>query len=456
MRTTSASLRRNNLFERIRSALRTPEKFYVLFALLYFVGAFSPSDVGENMAARSWQFDRVSYFSQLAVFGILVVLLFVHWKRIALGLRYAFWPLAICAFAFLSASWSDDPFFSGRRAIILLATTVFAIYFGACHDWDDQIEILTWMFLVSIVGSVLMVTLAPQFGVSHDMHMGALKGIFSHKNLLGRQMALGILTILAGKPLGFPRWLRIASILAALPLLVLAKSAGALISLFVVLAFYALMSIPRQARRRSSPPLWLGLLPLLVVGSLVLIANSGVFLSALGRDTSLTGRVPLWIAIDHAISQRFWLGYGYAIFWVRQTGSLQEVVATGWNALSAQNGYLDLALDLGMVGVALFFCSLLSALRYSVHALRPGMMRIPKWPLLFLLFFAVQNIHESDLIRLGTFMWVPFVTTCVSLALMESRGTAQEVPESQVVRHVGVWDQQNPADSDHAVPAYES
>jgi exopolysaccharide production protein ExoQ len=454
MYTASAALRRSSLFERIRVSFETPEKLYVLFALLYFVGAFSPSDVGENMASRQWQFDRISYFAQIVVFAVLALLLFVRWKAISRGLRHAFWPLAICAFAILSAGWSDDPFFTVRRAVIFLATTVFAIYFGSCFDWDTQIQIFEWLFLVSIVGSVLMIVFAPQFGVSHDMHMGALKGMFSHKNLLGRQMALGILTVVIGKPLGMPRWLRAASILAALPLLVLAHSAGALLSLVIVLGAYMILIIPRPAYRRS-PPLWLGLLPLLLAAGVLLITNAGTFLSLLGRDSSLTGRVPLWVAIEHAISRRFWLGYGYALFWVRQTGSLQEVVATGWNALSAQNGYLDLALDLGMVGVGLFFCSLVSAIRNGFRALNNKGIRTPSWPLLFVVFFAVQNIHESDLLRLGTFMWVPFVATSVALSLMNVKTSIHLVEDEQSSARAHGWTP-HPEQSEGGIPAYES
>jgi exopolysaccharide production protein ExoQ len=454
MYTASATLRRSSLFERIRASFETPEKLYVLFALLYFVGAFSPSDVGENMTGRQWQFDRISYFSQIIVFAVLALLLFVRWQTIARGLRHAFWPLALCAFAILSAGWADDPFFTFRRAIILLATTVFGIYFGSCFDWGGQIQIFEWLFVVSIVGSVLMIVFAPQFGVSHDMHMGALKGMFSHKNLLGRQMALGILTVVVGKPLGMPRWLRAGCLLAAFPLLVLAHSAGALLSLMIVLGAYMMLTIPRPAYRKT-PPLWIGLLPLLLIGSFLLITNSGTFLSLLGRDSSLTGRVPLWVAIDHAIGRRFWLGYGYALFWVRQTGSLQEVVATGWNALSAQNGYLDLGLDLGMVGLGLFCCVLLSAARRGIHALRCQAIRTPSWPLLFILFFAVQNIHESDLLRLGTFMWIPFVATSVALSLMEAKSSIHIVETEPRRKQVPAWS----ANSDRpesGIPAYES
>lgn len=454
MYTASAALRRSSLFERIRVSFETPEKLYVLFALLYFVGAFSPSDVGENMASRQWQFDRISYFAQIVVFAVLALLLFVRWKAISRGLRHAFWPLAICAFAILSAGWSDDPFFTVRRAVVFLATTIFAIYFGSCFDWDTQIQIFEWLFLVSIVGSLLMIVFAPQFGVSHDMHMGALKGMFSHKNLLGRQMALGILTVVIGKPLGMPRWLRAASILAALPLLVLAHSAGALLSLVIVLGAYMILIIPRPVYRRS-PPLWLGLLPLLLAAGVLLITNAGTFLSLLGRDSSLTGRVPLWVAIEHAISRRFWLGYGYALFWVRQTGSLQEVVATGWNALSAQNGYLDLALDLGMVGVGLFFCSLVSAIRNGFRALNNKEIRTPSWPLLFVVFFAVQNIHESDLLRLGTFMWVPFVATSVALSLMNVKTSIHLVEDEQSSARAHGWTP-HPEQSEGGIPAYES
>jgi exopolysaccharide production protein ExoQ len=408
----------NYITEQVRGAIHIPERVYVFFALLYFAGALSPSDTGENGITRQWQFDQISYFIQLIVFPILALLIFSHSSSVLNGLKVAFWPLALCGLAVLSAGWSDDPFFTARRAIILLLTTLFAVYLGSCFTLEEQSNLFGWLLIFSVSGSILVIIFAPQFGISHDLHEGALKGLFSHKNLLGRQMVFGILTLLIAKPNGIPKWLSRGCLAAAFLLLILSRSAGALITLAIVLAFYGLLVLPRKSRSRTAP-LWIGLIPILASVSILVISNADVFLEPLGRDTSLTGRVPLWAAIGRAIEQQPWLGHGYAIFWVHTSGSLLDVVATGWNALSSQNGYLDLCLDLGVVGLALFLGSLVFSFRLGARYANFDLGPSSKWPLTFFLFFALQNFHESDLLRLGTFLWVPCVALFTSLALMQ-------------------------------------
>jgi exopolysaccharide production protein ExoQ len=408
----------NYITGHIRSLLRVPEIVYVFFALLYFSGALSPSDTGENGISRQWQFDRVSYLIQLFVFPILAVLICVHWDSVFRGLKQAFWPLSLCALAILSAGWSDDPFFTGRRAIVLLLTTLFAVYLGSRFNAEDHLNFFAWLLVFSVVGSIAVIILAPQFGISHDLHEGALKGLFSHKNLLGRQMVFGILTLVIGKPTGIPNWLSHGTLAAAIFLLIFSHSAGALITLAIVLGFCFLLNLPRKSHRNKTP-LSIGLIPILLLLVVFVVFNADIVLGPLGRDTSLTGRVPLWFAIGQAIGQQPLLGHGYALFWVHTSASLLAVVATGWNALSSQNGYLDLCLDLGIVGLTLFLICLISAMRLGARQLSTESGLRSKWPIAFFLLFALQNFHESDLLRLGTFLWIPFVAISTALAIAE-------------------------------------
>ena len=412
-----------------RSFLRVPEIIYVFFALLYFSGALSPSDTGENGISRQWQFDRVSYLIQLFVFPILAVLICIHWDSVVQGLKQAFWPFSLCALAILSAGWSDDPFFTGRRAIVLLLTTLFAVYLGSRFTAEDHLNFFGWLLVFSVVGSIAVIILAPQFGISHDLHEGALKGLFSHKNLLGRQMVFGILTLVIGKPAGIPKWLLSGTLVAAILLLIFSSSAGALITLAIVLGFCFLLNLPRKSHK-SKAPLWIGLIPILLLLTVLVVINADIVLGPLGRDTSLTGRVPLWFAIGQAIGQQPLLGHGYALFWVHTSGSLLAVVATGWNALSSQNGYLDLCLDLGLVGLALFLTYLISAMRLGTKQLNTESGLRSKWPIAFFLFFTLQNFHESDLLRLGTFLWIPFVAISTALAIAEKEKLRAPVSES--------------------------
>src|SRR5882672_3460287 len=199
-------LSRSHVLERLRGLMGTPEKIYVFFAMLYFVGALSPSDVGENEMTRQWHFDQVSYLMQLLIFPVLALVIFAHWQSVWQGIKGASWPLALCALAILSAGWSVDPFFSLRRAIILLLTTLFAIYLGSCFSLEEHVNLFSWLLIVSVVGSVFVIFFAPQLGISHELHAGVLKGMFSYKNLLSRQIAFEILTLLIGKPPRMPKW----------------------------------------------------------------------------------------------------------------------------------------------------------------------------------------------------------------------------------------------------------
>jgi len=422
----------NHTCEHIRAFLRSPEKIYVFFALLYFSGALSPSDIGENGTSRQWQFDRISYLIQLVVFPILTILVFVHWRSVVQGVKQSVWPLALCGLAILSAGWSDDPFFTARRAIVFLLTTLFAVYLGSRFNLNEHLSLFGWLLIFSVAGSIGVILFAPQFGVSHDLHEGALKGLFSHKNLLGRQMVFGILTLLVGKPTGIPRWLSHGCVAAASILLVLSRSAGAVITLAAVLAFCAFLDLPQRNHRRKAP-LWVGLAPVLLLLAILVVSNGNFFLEPLGRDTNLTGRVPLWAAVGQTIAQQPLLGHGYAIFWVHRSGGLLRVVATGWNALSSQNGYLDLCLDLGFTGLALFLISLISSMGRGAKVLHCDSALRTKWPLAFFLFFTLQNFHESDLLRLGTFLWIPHVATSAALAVREKERLRAPQPESTAI-----------------------
>jgi len=393
------------------------EKFYVMSAFMFFVQAWQLTEVGESdSSTQRWLFDPTSFVAQGLLYSILGLLLFVHWKKVWRGLQSSGWVLALIAFAIASAAWSLDPIFTLRRGTLLLATTIFGVYFGTCFDWEEQLGMLGWLFVISVVGSFIAATILPRYGISHDVHAGDWKGIFPHKNLLGRQMALGILTMAIGRPRTVPRWVRYASLVAGAALMMLSHSGGAIIATVAILAAYPLLNILRW-KRRNTLPLWIALAPLVSALLLLVIMNSGTILKLVGRDATLTGRTPLWVGVEQAIDNKPTLGHGYAVFWVRPSRDLNTALLAGsWDAQSAQNGYLDLELDLGSVGMILFAFGFVVALWRSVNLFRTATSPVERWPLIYLLFFGVYNVVESDLLRLNTFLWVPYVAVVVGLA----------------------------------------
>ena len=292
--------------------LRTPEKIFVILSLCYFAGGLIPSSAAEGQPTPA--LDQASVVVQLVLFPVLSILLLIHARSVLLGIRRSGWILALVCMAVASVAWSTHPMFSLRRAVILAATTLFGLYLASCHEPEDQINLFGWAVVLEVVASFLVVLLFPKFGISHGGHWGDWKGMFGHKNVLGRFMSFGVVLFVFGKPKGIPGWLRISSLVGALLMLVKSGSATPQIALAAVITIYPVLQTIRVRQKRSLP-LWAALLPFLLAVASIVIVNHAIILEFFGRSASLTGRTLLWAVISTAIGRRPWLGYGYSAFW---------------------------------------------------------------------------------------------------------------------------------------------
>jgi exopolysaccharide production protein ExoQ len=77
---------------------------------------------------------------------------------------------------------------------------------------------------------------------------------------------------------------------------------------------------------------------------------------------SLTGRVPLWQElIDQYARHKPLAGHGYGAFWTPV--HIDEVAASqGWSPAYAHSTYFDLLLSIGMIGMLMFVCLMISTL----------------------------------------------------------------------------------------------
>ena len=86
----------------------------------------------------------------------------------------------------------------------------------------------------------------------------------------------------------------------------------------------------------------------------VVYSNATVLLPAVGKDPTLSERTIIWAGAWNTIAHHPLLGYGYGAFWTGLKGtSLNLVLISGWVLAQAQNGYLDLWLQVGVGGVIL-------------------------------------------------------------------------------------------------------
>jgi O-antigen ligase len=193
-------------------------------------------------------------------------------------------------------------------------------------------------------------------------------------------------------------------------LIVGAQSATALV-LAAILAMNAVLLVLAYRLPQMLKPLPLVLaLAVAVVAMLVL---PDYLLGLVGKDPTLTGRLPLWRTVFLSIQERPLLGYGYGAFWRGWAGPSARVWTLHlWEPPHAHNGYLDLWLDLGLVGLALGLGLLAITLaRGLLTSLARTQKESHRFAYLFAVFFFAFNVVQSAYLASGmldALYWILF------------------------------------------------
>jgi O-antigen ligase len=132
----------------------------------------------------------------------------------------------------------------------------------------------------------------------------------------------------------------------------------------------------------------------ILIAGIVSLCLLGLFIDdaglvqAMGRDPTLTGRTELWQELLQT-SVAPWFGTGFESFWLGKRAKwLWE--HHWWHPNQAHNGYLEIYLNLGVVGIGLLALLMASGYRNVVGALR----RDPELGGLKLAYFVVAVIYN--------------------------------------------------------------
>lgn len=362
-----------------------------------------------------------------AIHAMSLLLLAVHAKDsiATLGRRPELAALVILALA--STQWSAAPDITLRRAFALLGTTAFGVFLASRFTPRALLRVLAAAFGLIALASLAFAIGVPALGVDHGTHAGAWKGVYTHKNSLGSAMVVGGLVFLllrADLPHG-RRPLATAGLALCGFLLLMSTSKTALSLLLILFAAAALFSTMRW-RMDLAVMVFLG--AVLVGGSvaMLLVANWEALLTAMGKDPSLTGRVPMWEVLVRTVGERPWLGYGYNAFWLGHTGpSAQPLREIGWDTPSAHNGFLEVALQVGLVGLGLLLAGYVSAFRRGLAGLRRTASPAGLWPVLILTMVLLYNVTESVLLEKNNLTWALYVAAVCSPLLAHPAATGR-------------------------------
>jgi len=392
------------------------EKIFVIAMLFYVTGAVLPFLADTQDRATRLEGDPFQFALQSIFYAGAFWFMAIHWRTVLNGAYHAKWIICLIVVAIASTMWSQDPAFTLRRTIVLVATTAFGIYFGSRFSVAQQLRLLAWTFAFVVLSSFAIAIFLPRYGVDHFLHPGDWQGAFGQKNMLARIMVLSAMVFYFVRPQSGNtlRWLGLAG---AFVLLVLSRSVtGALVFCAVVatIPLYRLL----RTKITAAIPIVVGVV-LAVLGSGVIIANSlPAIFQLLNRSPQLTGRTELWNAVVMAIMKRPLIGYGFNAFWQGMTGASATVMLTvQWLPLHSHNGFLDLMLDLGLLGLVTFALGYFALWRRAIKLTRTMRGPVPVWLCTYLLFMFVYNLTESSILVENNICWVLYTATAVNLFL---------------------------------------
>ncbi len=407
----------------MRALLSFAEKaFTVLVLLLLSEGLYPHLRQGSGFQLEAAEGDPVMQIIWMGIYAITLPLVFVRWRQfISVATREKL-ILFLVGIAIASVLWSDVPNITLRRTVALLGTTLFGTYLGIRYSLLQQLRLLAWMIGIAALLSVLYALALPIYGTMSGFHQGAWRGIYGQKNILGRLMTLGAVVFSLIPPSRYRNhWVTQAGFGLSVSLILLSQSKTALVIFLTVLALLPLYRVLRWKYTLAVPIL---IFVVLGVGSVstLLLANVETVLTAFGRDITLSGRTTMWSAVLTMILERPWLGYGYSGFWLGWQGDGSTYVwnAAGWEPKFAHNGYLDLGLYLGFLGLLIFTLGFLMNSLRAITWLRSTKTAEGLWPLIYLTFMLLYNFTESAILKQNSIFWVLYVSTTFSLFIQHN------------------------------------
>ncbi|MGL5133688.1 MAG: O-antigen ligase family protein, partial [Planktothrix sp.] len=391
------------------------EKRFAIFSYLFLTGvlrfaSFYTSPDATNDAVPTYNpFDKIGSLFQQFIYLTSFFLLISRPKGSARAAIRDPWVWMLALMALFSFLWSDYPAISRRKGITTFQTTYLGLYLASRFTLKQQLQMLCWAFGIITVFSFLFSLAFRGVAVESGANAGSWRGPFTQKNLLARLMVLAaIIFILIA--LDKPKHYKLAWGLFgnAVLMILLTGSKTALLLFLTILMVLPLYNLLRKKDTILIPVL----VSVILIGgcSLIFITENWIdLLASLGRGPTLSGRTTLWELAIEKIRQRYWLGYGYQGFWLDGGGAEIIWKHEGYKPPHAHNGFVNIALDLGVLGLIIFLTIIIVTYARGVIWLRAGNTWAELWPICYITFFFMYNHTESTIIEHNSIFWVLLV-----------------------------------------------
>jgi len=348
--------------------------FATCFGFIVLGGGFSPQ-LGQILQANSDGTGSIRYqLFWIALYGVFIYLSLHHNLKRDLTLfpAHIFFPiLLLVCWTLSSCLWSASPLTSLRNALGLVGTLLMG--YGTALIHRNAMQIIDLLYYACILSAIFSLLLMSQTG-GIDGYGDGMEGIFSHKNGLGQLMSLGTLITIYKIASDFNVKLVFALALFV-EVLILSQSATAQVSAFLASTICVIAYIFTRGGKTGKQILGLFITTIILFLFLVYLyltakrINPGVLLiSALGKNTTFSGRTSIWkVSIESLDGIKLFIGYGFNSFWSTLGEANVARSLVGFRAFNSHNGYIELTLSLGLVGLFLYVFLIVNLFRSALE-----------------------------------------------------------------------------------------
>ena len=303
----------------------------------------------------------------------------VQWRRLPwYAVLYVLWAVA-------SLIWSAYPEATALTLLLLVTTTVQAMFVGSVLTWRELVRAiasaLKWILGLSLAfelwvsifwgGPILPQFGRPEAGVHYDPIVywsrdnlfdgGRIQGLFGNANPLAYVALLGMIVFalrFASRP---PRrGLLVAWFALAVFLFVRASSATASLAAAAVVVVLVTVLLMRRTRRPGERTRYYVVYAVVAIGGLTALwLGRQTLFTLLGRSSDLTGREGIWAQVWARAIERPVIGWGFSTPWVPSDPHFDRwIVDHGQTVMQAHNMWLDVFLQLGAIGLVLMVAAM--------------------------------------------------------------------------------------------------
>ena len=351
------------------------------------------------------------------------------------------WPvLLFFTYCALSVCWSDYSGVAFKRWIKAVGNLAIVLVVLTEKDRYAAIKrLMTWTAFLMVPLSVLFVKYYPTLGRGYNRWtwQAYFTGVTTNKNELGTIcLILGLAAVWRfaeewerGK-LTFSNRPLIAHGVILLMVVWLFGKSDSMTSVSCML-MGTLVIVAAHRRRFLRRPRLVHVLVFAMIGVAlfaIFLDSTGFLVSVLGRNPTLTGRTELW-HIVLAASGNPVIGTGFESFWLGKR--LEHLWSMyWWRPNESHNGYLEIYLTLGWIGIALLATWVVTGYRNAFVNFRRD-HRIGTLLLAFFVATVVYNLTEAAFKGTDP-IWLMFILATMALPKMARTQPRPQLVEAEI------------------------